>query len=71
MTPLKSSAIANIDYDDVQNTLSVTFQQGTVYTYNNVPKEVAQSLMRAESSGKYFHDVIRPNYVGAKQEEVR
>lgn len=52
--PVNSSNLASVGYDSEDNILEVEFHHGGVYQYSNVPSEVYEGLMSAESHGKYF-----------------
>jgi hypothetical protein len=62
MPRVKSSVIAAIDYNPKTQVLEIDFHAGRTYDYLNVPPEIHQSLLTADSIGKYFNEVIRPNY---------
>ena len=57
-----STAIAEIDYDEWEEILTVRFTDGLVYTYWNVPQEVYAEFLYASSAGTYFNANIRDNY---------
>lgn len=59
MTPVESSNIVAIGYGD--NTLYVKYSSGT-YKYDNVPKEVAEKLFKADSKGRFMNDYIKGSY---------
>ena len=57
-----SSVIKNWFYNQVENKLKITFQNGNVYEYEGVDEGVYKSLCEAESHGKYFSQNIKNNY---------
>lgn len=59
-TPVQSSNIAEIGYDEQTETLDVLFHNGRVYRYVQVSKPEYDALMGAESIGKHFQAFIRP-----------
>jgi hypothetical protein len=61
-TPVSSSNILSIGYDDVSETLEVEFKNGTIYHYFNVPALIGEQLMSAPSVGTYFNANIRNVY---------
>jgi len=73
-TPVTSSNISSIGYDEEAKTLEIAFLDkgsggdGAVYQYYEVPKNVYDEIMEAESKGKYLHqnikDVFRYSKVG-------
>lgn len=56
---LSSANIANIGYDPENQILVVEFQNGGVYQYLNVPREVYDNFLLSSSHGKYFQDNIK------------
>jgi len=61
-TPVASSVIAEIRYDDESATLEVHFRNGRVYRYLGVPPEEYNALIGADSVGQYFNQEIRTRY---------
>lgn len=62
MTPVNSSNIDSIGYDDPTNRLWVLFRSGKLYQYADVPSKVYHQLMAAESHGVFFNEHIRTHY---------
>ena len=58
-TPVRSSALRSVGYDQEQRVLEIEFTSGAVYQYFDVPAEVYRGLMAAESHGRYFHQHVR------------
>jgi len=58
-TPVRSSNLATVAYDEGARQLEIRFRSGGVYRYFNVPRSVYRGLMRAPSHGQYFHHNIR------------
>jgi hypothetical protein len=56
---VKSSNLASIGYDETNNILEIEFNHGGVYQYLNVPLNVYQELINANSHGTYFSANIR------------
>jgi hypothetical protein len=52
--PVVSRSIASIGYDPQRRVLDVEFQSGAIYRYLQVPREVANRFLEAESKGRYF-----------------
>lgn len=66
-TPVSSSNLASIGYDETSATLEVEFQNGGLYQYQGVPKDVHEGLMNAGSKGTYFdQNVKKAGYQYAK-----
>lgn len=61
-----SSHINTINYDNHHMLLSITFNDGSVYNYNNVPAHVYEQLAHAGSKGSYLHNHIKGKYVTTK-----
>lgn len=59
---VKSRDIAIIGYDAKTRILEITFREGGVYQYSDVPPEIHQSLLHAPSCGTYFRDNVKGNY---------
>ena len=55
---IDSSDIASVGHDPKDNSLYVEFKSGGVYRYADVPAKVYDSLMNAESHGKFFGENI-------------
>lgn len=62
----RSGMIKSIGYDDVEKLLTLEFNSGGSYQYSDVPKEVFDGLLNAESAGKYFHAIIKGKYDSEK-----
>ena len=59
---LASTALASASYNDEDETLDITFQNGRSYTYEGVPSEVFEALRDARSPGTYFFQNIKYRY---------
>jgi hypothetical protein len=57
-----SSNLRSVGYDEAARVLEVEFQNGRVYRYLDVPREVYEELMSADSLGRYFNEYIRESY---------
>ena len=42
--------------------LEVEFSGGAVYCYEQVPPEAVQALLEADSLGRYFNQVFKPQH---------
>ena len=65
-TPVTSSNIHAIGYDDDSQTLEVEFNNGSVYQYAGVPQGEYEALMNADSKGKYLNANIKGRYTFVK-----
>lgn len=59
---MPSSVIRTFVYDKEESRLVVRFASGKVYTYDDVPAEVAAGFATAASQGSYFNEVIRDRF---------
>ena len=57
---VESSNIDMIGHDD--NTLVIVYKSGSVYLFKDVPREIYDDFLKAESKGKFMNSVIKPNY---------
>jgi hypothetical protein len=62
MTFVESSLIQAVGYDAGRRLLEIAFTSGRAYWYADVPLEVYEGLMAAESKGQYFLAYIRDVY---------
>jgi hypothetical protein len=61
-TPVDSSNISSIGYDEDSNTLEIEFHSGAVYQYFDVPLNVCQGIIEAGSKGQYLAHHIKGHY---------
>ena len=59
---VESSNLASIGYDSENEILEIEFNHGGVYQYFDVPQNVYDELINADSHGKYFAAYIRNSY---------
>ena len=59
---VNSSAIHAIGYDKEYRVLEIVFNNGGIYRYTNVPREIFEGLRNSESKGVYFHERVRGRY---------
>jgi len=63
MPYVQSSALARVSYDEATRILCATFREsGRTYAYQDVPPEIYDSLMVADSLGSYFNACIRDHF---------
>jgi hypothetical protein len=60
--PVVSSALAGVGYDPAKRSLEAEFRSGRIYRYHDVPPEVFEQLMGAESKGRFMNAHIRTAY---------
>lgn len=58
----RSGMLKAIEYDEVKNDLTVTFNNGGSYVYHDVPKEMFDGILAAESAGKYYLAHIKDKF---------
>src|SRR5690348_5229747 len=58
LVPVESSMIQAVGYDPETRILEVVFNSGQTYCYEDVPPEVHQELMAADSKGQYMRAAI-------------
>lgn len=60
LTPVDSSQIEAVGYDETTKTLAIKFKHGgSVYHYDNVAPELYTDLCAAESKGAFFGKRIK------------
>lgn len=59
---VESLNLASIGYDAENEILEVQFNHGGVYQYFDVPENVYEELMNADSHGRYFVANIKDDY---------
>ncbi len=59
---VNSSNLSSIGYDSENEILEIEFNHGGIYQYFDVPEEVYEELMSANSHGQYFAANIRNDY---------
>jgi hypothetical protein len=63
MPYVQSSALEQVSYDERAHTLSATFRQtGRTYIYREVPQELYDGLIFADSLGAYFNTHIQGRF---------
>lgn len=55
MSPVSSSNIESIGYDEQNQEVYVRFLKGGLYVYKGVPEHEFQNLLEAPSHGSYLH----------------
>jgi len=62
MPHVESSMMDNLEYDESNSELDITFVGGKTYRYFNVPPDVYADLLDAESKGEFFNERIKDQY---------
>ena len=55
MTPVSSSNIDSIGYDEQNQEVYVRFLNNSLYVYKGVPEHEFRNLLKAPSHGSYLH----------------
>jgi KTSC domain len=63
MPHVQSSMMTFVKYDDDARELDITFTSGKTYRYLEVPLEIYDGLLDAESKGEFFNDNIKDEFV--------
>ncbi|MBX8483795.1 KTSC domain-containing protein [Pseudomonas cichorii] len=61
-SPVTSSNVESVGYDEDSETLEVEFTNGTLYQYFDVPQGVYNGLVNADSVGGYLARNIKGVY---------
>ncbi|HEU4914055.1 MAG TPA: non-canonical purine NTP pyrophosphatase [Candidatus Saccharimonadales bacterium] len=57
-TPVESSDVVSIGYDPVERILEIEFREGRIYRYMEVPQDIYDHFVKADSYGGYFNSYI-------------
>lgn len=68
-TPIESSNVKSVGYDQDTKTLAIEFVDGTIYHYEDVKQDTYNDLLGAKSVGKFVHANIKGVYKHAKQDK--
>ena len=60
-TPVKSSNIISVGYDETTSSLYVNYPSGT-YKYDGIEKSVYESLLTSTSKGRFMSENIKGRY---------
>jgi hypothetical protein len=58
-TPVFSSNLVSVGYEEETQTLEIEFKNGSVYQYAGVSLDEFSSFMNADSKGAYFNARIK------------
>ncbi len=59
---IRSSMMTRIDYDGDSSELDITFVGGKTYRYFDVPSEIYDNLLDADSKGQFFNEHIKDKF---------
>ena len=60
--PVASSMIAAVSYDADAGVLEVEMNHGGAYAYFDVPQELFDSFLNAESMGRFWQSALQGRY---------
>jgi len=60
--PVMSSAIASLQWDDLDHSLFVSFHKGGTYILRDVPEEEVVRFSRSPSPGSYWNTNMKGKY---------
>jgi non-canonical purine NTP pyrophosphatase (RdgB/HAM1 family) len=69
-TPVESSDVVSIGYNPKDRQLEIEFREGRIYLYSEVPQDIYDAFLRADSFGGYFNAYINGYYRYRKVEET-
>lgn len=64
-TTLNSTFLKEASYDNGSRTLTIVFNNGRTYSYQNVDQTIFQGLINADSSSRFFGTQIRGRFTTA------
>jgi len=67
LTPVTSSLIKAVGYNEEREELHVQFRKGGTYTYQGVTRPVYDALMEAPSIGHFFLMNVKKQYECIKE----
>lgn len=62
LTPVESSNVEALGYDEATQELHIQFKGGGLYIYEQVPEEVHDQITRASSIGRAIQQLLKPSY---------
>ena len=68
MESVDSSALSEVGYDYSHEMLAIRFRENNehIYVYYDVPSEVYEDFISADSLGRYYNSYIKGQYSGDK-----
>ena len=71
VTAVESSTLAAVAYDEALGILQLEFRSRAIYRYFDVPSQVHEGLIAADSKGRYFNRAIRGKFRYVSVTETR
>ena len=62
MVKVESSNISAVGYDTSFGSLIVEYKSGNKYQYKNVPYELYENLLKAESKGRFMNENVKGRF---------
>jgi len=60
--PAQSDDVGSVSYDEGSRRLVITFQNGSIHEYNDVPHDVYVGFTAAPARGVYFNAYVKERY---------
>lgn len=67
---LNSSFLESATYDSDTSVLTIKFKNGKEYPYADVPKEIYDDLITAESAGTFFSREIKSKFKAPEEDNA-
>jgi hypothetical protein len=64
---IDSTSIQTVDYDTVNQELTINFHEGSVAVHHNVPLRAYIELLDAESTGRFYNEFIKGKFPNQQQ----
>lgn len=61
-TPIESTKLRSVGYDEDKYCMEIEFQDGRVYQYLGIPRDEYRGLMEASSPHQYFERNVKGVY---------
>lgn len=61
-TPVRSSNVAEVGYEQESLILEVVFHDGSIYHYFDVPQTIFEQMIGSESVGRFLNEHIKGHY---------
>ncbi|MFA5392696.1 MAG: KTSC domain-containing protein [Candidatus Paceibacterota bacterium] len=62
VVPVDSSWVSSVQYNEPTKSLRIKLDDGSAYTYYNVPESLYQRIITASSVGKIINSVIKTGF---------
>jgi hypothetical protein len=65
-TPVNSSNIKSVGYDPIRKVLEVEFKTGSVHQYEDVPHDLPEKMVKADSVGRFFNQHVKNRFKSSR-----